>query len=127
MQMKTELSLATNTFSFKSTYTDFKAITKAGLAISVVFSSLAGFILGVPDFHSIAWLVLLKLAVGGYCMVGASNAYNQVIEKDLDALMDRTKPILMMADLICCKTPSIRKRLCLVPFQFFYIRVFTHH
>jgi protoheme IX farnesyltransferase len=31
------------------------------------------------------------LAIGGYCMVGASNAYNQVIEKDLDALMDRTK------------------------------------
>jgi protoheme IX farnesyltransferase len=36
-------------------------------------------------------MVLLKLAVGGYCMVGASNAFNQVIEKDLDALMDRTK------------------------------------
>jgi protoheme IX farnesyltransferase len=36
-------------------------------------------------------MVLLKLAIGGYCMVGASNAYNQVIEKDLDALMDRTK------------------------------------
>ena len=31
------------------------------------------------------------LAVGGYCMVGASNAFNQVIEKDLDKLMDRTK------------------------------------
>ena len=24
-------------------------------------------------------------------MVGASNAYNQIIERDLDALMDRTK------------------------------------
>ncbi len=36
-------------------------------------------------------MILLKLAVGGYCMVGASNAYNQVIEKELDALMDRTK------------------------------------
>jgi protoheme IX farnesyltransferase len=36
-------------------------------------------------------LVFLKLAIGGYCMVGASNAFNQVIEKDLDALMDRTK------------------------------------
>jgi protoheme IX farnesyltransferase len=47
--------------------------------------------LGVPDFHSLDWMVLLKLAIGGYCMVGASNAYNQVIEKDLDALMDRTK------------------------------------
>ena len=80
-----------NTVSVKSIYTDFKAITKAGLAISVVFSSIAGFLLGVDDFQSLHWIVLLKLAVGGYCMVGASNAYNQVIEKDLDALMDRTK------------------------------------
>lgn len=31
------------------------------------------------------------LAVGGYCMVGASNVFNQVIERDLDALMERTK------------------------------------
>jgi len=89
--MKTVLNVTTNPFSFKSIYTDFKAITKAGLAISVVFSSLAGFMLGVYSIHSIDWFVLLKLAVGGYCMVGASNAYNQVIEKDLDALMDRTK------------------------------------
>jgi protoheme IX farnesyltransferase len=80
-----------NSLSIKSIYTDFKAITKAGLAISVVFSSIAGFLLGVTDFQALHWIVLLKLAVGGYCMVGASNAYNQVIEKDLDVLMDRTK------------------------------------
>jgi heme o synthase len=80
-----------DTLSVKSIYVDFKAITKAGLAISVVFSSIAGYLLGVSDFQSLQWLVLFKLAVGGYCMVGASNAYNQVIEKDLDALMDRTK------------------------------------
>jgi len=85
------LNTTTSTFSIKSIYTDFKAITKAGLAISVVFSSIAGFLLGVPDIQSLDWMVLLKLAIGGYCMVGASNAYNQVIEKDLDALMDRTK------------------------------------
>ncbi|GAA0735326.1 heme o synthase [Gaetbulibacter jejuensis] len=34
---------------------------------------------------------LILLAFGGYFMVGASNAYNQIIEKDLDALMERTK------------------------------------
>jgi protoheme IX farnesyltransferase len=85
------LSTTSNPISFKSVYIDFKAITKAGLAISVVFSSIAGYVLGFSDTHSFSWLVLLKLAVGGYCMVGASNAYNQVIEKDLDALMDRTK------------------------------------
>ena len=79
------------TFSLKSVYVDFREITKARLAISVVFSSIAGFMLGIYDFHSLDWMVLLKLAIGGYCMVGASNAFNQVIEKDLDALMDRTK------------------------------------
>jgi protoheme IX farnesyltransferase len=47
--------------------------------------------LGITNIHSLDWMVLLKLAVGGYCMVGASNAFNQVIEKELDALMDRTK------------------------------------
>ena len=59
-----------------------------GLALSVVFSSIAGYLLGA-DTVSIKTLVLL--AFGGYFMVGASNAYNQIIEKDLDALMDRTK------------------------------------
>ena len=85
------MNSTSNSISLKSIYIDFKAITKAGLAISVVFSSIAGFLLGVPDILSLDWMILLKLAIGGYCMVGASNAYNQVIEKDLDALMDRTK------------------------------------
>ena len=58
------------------------------LAVSVVFSSVAGYFLGA---ETIEFVVVLLLAVGGYLMVGASNAYNQIIEKDLDALMDRTK------------------------------------
>lgn len=78
-------------FSVKKSFLDFKEITKAGLAISVVFSSIAGYLLGIDEFSLARIPQLLMLAVGGYCMVGASNAYNQVIEKDLDALMDRTK------------------------------------
>ena len=80
-----------NTFSLKSIFLDFKEITKAGLAISVLFSSIAGYLLGVNDENPFRWSVLLVLSIGGYCMVGASNAFNQVIEKDIDALMDRTK------------------------------------
>ncbi|WP_339919019.1 heme o synthase [uncultured Flavobacterium sp.] len=80
-----------NTFSLKRVFLDFKEITKAGLAISVLFSSIAGYFLGFNNEQPFQWSVLLMLAVGGYCMVGASNAFNQVIEKDLDALMDRTK------------------------------------
>lgn len=80
-----------NTFSIKSIFNDFKEITKAGLAISVLFSSIAGYLLGVNAENPFKWSVLVILMIGGYCMVGASNAFNQVIEKDIDLLMDRTK------------------------------------
>ncbi|MGB0982132.1 MAG: heme o synthase [Winogradskyella sp.] len=68
--------------------TDFKEITKMGLSISVVFSSVAGYFLGV---ETVNFVTLTLLIFGGYFMVGASNAYNQIIERNLDALMDRTK------------------------------------
>mgnify|MGYP006050096683 FL=1 len=74
-----------------SFYKDFVEITKARLAISVVFSTIAGYLLGIDSWSSHSWYVLFLLAIGGYCMVGASNVFNQIIEKDLDALMDRTK------------------------------------
>lgn len=67
---------------------DFAEITKVRLSVSVVISSIAGYLLGA---ESISVSVLLLLAIGGYCMVGASNVFNQVIEKDIDLLMDRTK------------------------------------
>jgi heme o synthase len=83
--------LTTTSLTFKTVFKDFKEITKAGLAISVLFSSIAGYLLGFDGEFSFSWSTLAMLSVGGYFMVGASNAFNQVIEKDLDALMDRTK------------------------------------
>lgn len=71
-----------------SVIADFKEITKMRLALSVVFSSIAGYLLGA---ETVNFKTLILLALGGYFMVGASNAYNQIIEKDLDALMTRTK------------------------------------
>ena len=59
-----------------------------GLSVVVVFSSIAGYFLGAETFSFSAFVLL---CFGGYFMVGASNAYNQIIEKDLDALMERTK------------------------------------
>lgn len=85
------MNTSTEITPLKSFYFDFKQITKAGLSVSVVFSSIAGYFLGILDFASLDWIILLMLAIGGYCMVGASNTFNQIIEKDLDLLMDRTK------------------------------------
>ena len=86
--MKTLLGTTTKTNSIAIIFDDFKQITKAGLSFSVVFSSIAGYFLAADTLNL---QTLLLLAFGGYFMVGASNAYNQIIEKDLDALMDRTK------------------------------------
>lgn len=75
--------IATNTL-----VSDLRQLTKVGLSLSVVFSSIAGYLLAVESIH-IPTLFLLGL--GGFFMVGASNAFNQVIEKDTDAIMIRTK------------------------------------
>lgn len=63
-------------------------LTKARLAISVVFSSIVGYLLAAETFDL---YTVAMLSFGGYCMVGASNSFNQIIEKDIDSLMERTK------------------------------------
>lgn len=75
-------SLSTNYISI------FLEITKMRLSLSVVFSSIVGYLLAV---ETINFQTLLLLAIGGYAMVGASNIFNQIIERDLDALMFRTQ------------------------------------
>ncbi|WP_289044782.1 heme o synthase [uncultured Olleya sp.] len=89
-KQKNNVGLSTTaTTTIKHTViSDFKEITKMRLSLSVVFSSVAGYFLGA---ETISLKIVLLLALGGYFMVGASNAFNQIIEKDLDALMHRTK------------------------------------
>ncbi|WP_397364746.1 heme o synthase [Olleya sp. R77988] len=89
-QKKNNVGLSTTvTPAIKHTIvSDFKEITKMRLSLSVVFSSIAGYFLGAD---TISLKVVTLLALGGYFMVGASNAFNQIIEKDLDALMHRTR------------------------------------
>ncbi|MBG7613474.1 protoheme IX farnesyltransferase [Polaribacter sp. BAL334] len=79
----TETKITKNTL-----LSDLKQLTKMGLSLSVVFSSVAGYFLAVDVIH---YPTVFLLALGGYFMVGASNAFNQVIEKEPDALMKRTK------------------------------------
>ncbi len=83
-----KLSVTQSQSSSPSIIRNFTEITKLRLSVSVVFSSVAGYLLGAD---SIDFFVLFLLCVGGYCMVGASNVYNQIIERDLDGLMERTK------------------------------------
>lgn len=67
---------------------DFKMLVKFRLSLTVVFSSVMGFLIAVPgNWH---WFSLLMLTVGGFLVTGAANTLNQVLEKDYDRLMRRT-------------------------------------
>ncbi len=81
------ISRIENKSTIKNFVTDFLQLTKVGLSLSVVFSSIAGYLLAA---EIVDVFILFQLAIGGYFMVGASNAFNQVIERDTDSLMKRT-------------------------------------
>lgn len=69
--------------------TAFLDLTKPRITVLVVLSSLAGFALGSP--HSINWLQFLHTAVGVALLSSGIAALNQYLERDLDALMQRTQ------------------------------------
>ena len=85
--MKTTV-ITNNKISMQAIISDFKQLTKVGLSLSVVFSSVAGYLLAIDVVN---YFILFLLATGGFFMVGASNAFNQIIEKDTDIIMKRTQ------------------------------------
>ena len=67
---------------------DIGTLFKVRLGFFVVLSSVLGWFMGVENVDLGNLLLLIG---GGYLLTGASNGFNQIIERDLDALMDRTK------------------------------------
>lgn len=76
------------TESFSSKIQDYVQLTKVRLSGLVVFSAAMGYLIATGVNFS--WNSLLLLSLGGFLVTGSSNAFNQVIEKDTDKLMDRT-------------------------------------
>jgi heme o synthase len=68
---------------------DLIALAKPRLNLLVVVSSLAGYVMAGGDTHDV-WKILWIVAGTGLIAGGAS-AINQIIERDTDALMRRTR------------------------------------
>lgn len=66
---------------------DYALLLKLRLATLVVLSATAGYFFaeGKFDHH------FVLLVIGGFLITGASNGFNQILERDLDKLMNRTK------------------------------------
>ena len=66
---------------------DIAALFKVRLGFFVVMSAILGWFMAVETLDLNSFLLL---TFGGYLLTGASNGLNQVIEKRVDGLMDRT-------------------------------------
>jgi heme o synthase len=73
----------------QSRFTDFVALAKPRLNLLVVVSAIAGYVMASGDTHDF-WRLLCMIAGTGLVAGGAS-AINQVIEREPDALMQRTR------------------------------------
>lgn len=86
---KAAVAEATVTNGFFDFLRDFKMLVKFRLSLTVVFSSAMGFLIAGSGRWD--WFSLFMLIVGGFLVTGAANILNQVLEKDFDRLMERTK------------------------------------
>lgn len=66
----------------------FWELLKFRLSLLVSFSCAFGYVLASP---SVNWRVLPMLFLGGFLVSGASVIVNQILEKDFDRVMSRTK------------------------------------
>jgi protoheme IX farnesyltransferase len=58
------------------------------LGALVIFSAVITYLTVAPV---VQWTDLLALSLGGFLITSAANGFNQIIEKDLDKLMERTR------------------------------------
>jgi protoheme IX farnesyltransferase len=68
---------------------DYSLLLKPNLSFMVVFSSVIGYLMA-PGI-SFALIPVLQLFIGGVLVTGGANTLNQILERDIDALMHRTQ------------------------------------
>lgn len=69
---------------------DYLELSKVRLNILVVFSSVLGYLIGYNESQN-SFFELFFLTVGGFLVTASANTFNQILEKDFDALMQRTQ------------------------------------
>lgn len=75
----------------KAFISDFNKLVKLRLTLTVVLSASISFLIGAAQQGEAMWTNWLLLTFGGFLVTGAANAFNEIIEKDLDKLMVRTQ------------------------------------
>ena len=87
--MMQETVKQSSSFTIASKVRDYMLLIKFSLSFMVVFSAVISYLLA-PKIVAYDWGMIILLFVGGLLITGSANAVNQVVEKDTDAMMNRT-------------------------------------
>ncbi len=72
-------------------WSNFTKLIKLRLTLLVVFSASISYLIGCKVNGVMMWGNWFVLILGGFLVTSAANCFNEIIEKDLDKLMKRTK------------------------------------
>ncbi len=86
--MQNKVTAQSKTVSLKVKLKSYSDLTKFRLSALVVVSAILGYLIAPGEFNL---STLIYLFLGGFFVTGSSNAFNQVLERDLDKLMKRTQ------------------------------------
>jgi protoheme IX farnesyltransferase len=86
--LQTDTHISSSETIIYSKVKSFFKLTKFTLSALVVFSAIITFFTVAETYN---WKQVLAICLGGFLVTAAANGFNQIIEKDLDKLMHRTK------------------------------------
>mgnify|MGYP005991603575 CR=1 FL=1 len=76
--------------SWSQGWRDFSALVKLRLSLTVVLSSILAFLVALQA-GQFSWWSLFVLSAGGFLTTASANVINEVLERDYDKHMERTK------------------------------------
>ena len=86
--MQTDTHINSSETIIYSKAKSFFKLTKFTLSALVVFSAIITFFTVTETYN---WTQVVAICLGGFLVTAAANGFNQIIEKDLDKLMNRTR------------------------------------
>ncbi|PHI18712.1 protoheme IX farnesyltransferase [Lewinellaceae bacterium SD302] len=77
-------------FGWRQRASDLSALVKLRLSLTVVLSSVLAFLVALPA-GAFSWWSIFALFAGGFLTTAAANIFNEILEREYDLQMARTK------------------------------------
>ncbi|MEP6756175.1 MAG: heme o synthase [Chthonomonadales bacterium] len=90
MTVKAATATEASTTTLRAGWKDYLALTKPRVISLLLFTTLAAMYIAPGGTKQVSIILFLAVAVGGYMSAGSANAFNMVIDHDIDGLMVRT-------------------------------------